>query len=42
LDAAVAGEPGADAVLSEAYLALTDEVMQRVDELAAKEGRHRG
>lgn len=41
LDRAVVGEAGYDPDLTEAYRSLTDEVMQRVAEIAAQEGRHR-
>ena len=41
IEGAVAGEPNADSVLSEAYRQLTAEIVARVEEIAAEEGRHR-
>jgi chromosome partitioning protein len=41
LDRAVIGEPGTDPILSTAYRQLTAEIINRIDELAAQEGRHR-
>ena len=41
MDRAVAGEPNADPALSAAYLALTTEVMERVDERQDLRGRRR-
>jgi chromosome partitioning protein len=41
LDHAVIGEAGADPVLSEAYKALTVEMVDKIEAIAAQEGRHR-
>jgi cellulose biosynthesis protein BcsQ len=41
LDRAVAGEPGADPTLSDAYRRLTAELVARIGHIAAQEGRHR-
>lgn len=41
LDRAVVGESGADPVLSAAYRQLTVEITQRINAIAAEEGRHR-
>ena len=41
LDRAVIGEAGADPVISDAYKRLTVELVEKVEEIAAREGRHR-
>lgn len=42
LDGVVVGEVGADPDLTKAYHALTAEMVERLDQLAAGEGKHRG
>jgi chromosome partitioning protein len=41
LGRAVVGEPGADPALSDAYRHLAAELVQRIDDISALEGRHR-